>query len=84
MGATAEKIRVQFDFSPEAYDELNEIQKEADASTKTETVRYGLRTLQWLLSEIKAGRRILVEDDKDIRQVIFPFLPGNGRSSSKK
>lgn len=82
--ASTDKVRVQFDFSPEAYQELNDIQSEADANTKAEAVRYGLRTLQWLLSEIKAGRKILVEDNGAIQEVIFPFLTRNGRSKGKK
>ncbi|PYP86159.1 MAG: hypothetical protein DMG65_19230 [Candidatus Angelobacter sp. Gp1-AA117] len=81
--ANTDKIRVQFDFSPEAYQELNDIQSDADASTKAEAVRYGLRTLQWLLSEIKAGRKILVEDDGAVQEVVFPFLARNGRSKTK-
>jgi hypothetical protein len=77
--STAQKVRVQFDFSPEAYEELNDLQTEVRASTKAEAVRYALRTLQWLMSEIKSGRRILVEDDRSTQEVVFPFLTRNGR-----
>src|SRR5437016_5943668 len=78
--ASSDKIRVQFDFSQEAYQELNDIQNAADASTKAEAVRYGLRTLQWLLSQIKAGRRILVDDNGAVQEVVFPFLTRSGPS----
>jgi len=70
----AEKTRVQFDFSPEAYEELNDLQDQVDANTKAETVRYALRTLQWLISEINLGHRILVDDDGAMQEVVFPFL----------
>lgn len=72
--ATAEKTRVQFDFTPEAYQELNDLQGEVFAATKAETIRYALRSLQWLLSELKSGKRILVEQDGKMQEVIFPFL----------
>lgn len=81
--ANAEKIRVQFDFSPESYEELNELQSEVNASTKAEAVRYALRTLQWLVAETKAGRKILVEDDRNTQEVIFPFLTRRNGAKSK-
>lgn len=84
MSATAEKIRVQFDFSPEAYEELNELQNEVNASTKAEAVRYAMRVLQWLVEETKAGRKIIVEDNRNFQEVIFPFITRNGRDRSAK
>ncbi len=82
--ASTDKIRVQFDFSQEAYQELSDIQNAADASTKAEAVRYGLRTLQWLLSQIKAGRRILVDDNGAVQEVVFPFLTRSGPTKANK
>jgi hypothetical protein len=79
-----QKVRVQFDFSPEAYEELNELQSEVHASTKAEVVRYALRTLQWLMSEIKLGRRILVEDAGSTQEVVFSFLTRNGREKATR
>ena len=66
--------RVQFDFTPEAYQELVELQQETDATTKAEVVRYALRTLQWLINEINNGNRVLVDEDGNIQEAIFPFL----------
>jgi hypothetical protein len=84
MPTAAEKVRVQFDFSPESYEELNELQGEVNASTKAETVRYALRLLQWVVSETNAGRKILVEDDSNTQEVIFPFLTRRNGVKAKK
>ena len=83
MASPNEKIRVQFDFTPEAYEELENLQSEVNASTKAEAVRYALRTLQWLTSEIKSGKRVMVENDGASQEVVFPFLVLNRRERAK-
>lgn len=75
MANTTKKTRVQFDFSPEAYQEISELEKILQVPTKAEVVRMGLRTLQWLTEAIHGGETILVEDKTGrTREVIFPFV----------
>jgi len=68
------KVRVQLDFLRGAYDELIQLQGEVDAPSLVETVRYSLRTLQWLTSTIRSGAVVLVEKDGKQQRVVFPFI----------
>lgn len=72
----ADKVRLQFDFSLEAYNDLENIQEELGAPSRAETVRYALRTLQWLISIIKDGDATFLVKRKGepIREVVFPFI----------
>ena len=71
-----DKIRLQFDFAPEAYRDLEQIQEELGAPSRAETVRYALRTLQWLISVTKHGDATFLVKRKNepLREVIFPFI----------
>ena len=73
------KIRVQTDFSEEAYANLCDIQRMSGCSTNTETIRCALGTLKWAAQEIRAGNRIFVEKNtedgkKKMAEVIFHFI----------
>ncbi len=46
------KERVQFDFSPEALQRLDEIKQRTGASTRAEVVKNALRAYEWLVSEL--------------------------------
>jgi metal-responsive CopG/Arc/MetJ family transcriptional regulator len=46
------KERIQFDFTPEALQRLDEIKKRTGASTRAETVRNALRAYEWLVEEL--------------------------------
>mgnify|MGYP001576768081 CR=1 FL=1 len=74
-----QKIRVQIDFSEEAYAALCDIQRMSGYSTKAETIRCALGTLKWAAEEIRAGNRIFVEKNtedgkKKMAEVIFHFI----------
>ena len=71
-----EKIRLQFDFSREAYDDLEQIRAELRAPSRAETVRYALRTLQWLIETVKGDHAtfLVKRGNNPAREVVFPFI----------
>lgn len=70
----SEKYRVQFDFTPEAFEELERLKAAVGASSRAEVVRYALRILQWSIDEVHAGAEILVRRGGETEKVVFPFL----------
>lgn len=71
----ADKYRVQLDLTPEAFEELEKLRKEVDASTRADAIRRAMRILRWTLDQISSGARILVDKDNELKEVVFPFLP---------
>jgi hypothetical protein len=63
------KQRVQFDFSPEALQRLEDLKELVDASTKAEVVRNALKLYEWFVSQVDPNYIIEVKDQKD--QIIF-------------
>lgn len=70
----SEKYRVQFDFTPEAFEELERLKASVGASSRAEVVRYSLRILQWAVDEVHSGAEILVRRGGETEKVVFPFL----------
>lgn len=67
--------RVQLDFSEEAFNELEEMQKRLHASSRAEVLRLGLGLLRWLESHINEGHKIKVEKrEGELTEVEFAFL----------
>jgi hypothetical protein len=62
-----EKERVQFDFTPEALNRLDEIKEKTGARTRAETIRTSLRLYEWFLEEAGPEKtiKILDEDGKE-------------------
>lgn len=69
--AAKQKERVQFDFSPEALQRLDEIKEKMEATTRAEVVRNALRLYEWLVNEIDPGSTIKVVDKNDKTTAIF-------------
>jgi len=46
------KERLQFDFSTEALQRLDDIKEKTDATTRAEAVRNALRFYEWLVNEV--------------------------------
>ena len=67
------KHRLQFDFAEAALKELDDLQGAAGIPTRAELIRQALRLFQWILTETQHGATILIERDKKVREVIFPF-----------
>jgi hypothetical protein len=75
----SEKYRVQFDFTSEAFDELERLKVSVGASSRAEVVRYALRILQWATDEVHRGGEILVRRGGETERVVFPFLTSANR-----
>jgi hypothetical protein len=65
---TQEKIRVTFEFSPEALIRLDALKLATQATTRAEIVRSSLRVYEWIVNQALAGNVIIV-NDKDGRTV---------------
>jgi hypothetical protein len=69
------KYRVQLDFSEEAFNELNDLQKKLNATSRAEVVRNALGVLRWVTNHLSAGNKIVVEKKNGEKSdVEFPFL----------
>jgi hypothetical protein len=74
IAATSEKVRVQLDFSKEAFDNLAQIQKDLGATSRAEVVRQALGVLKWAIHHAKNRDTILVQrHDGKQTEVEFPF-----------
>ena len=61
-----QKLRIQFELTPKAARELEDLQKKADATTRAEVIRNALRLYAWFLDQKARGAEILVrEGDKE-------------------
>lgn len=61
--------KVQIEFSEKAYGDLTALAEATDTS-KSEAIRRGLRLLKIVDAEMKAGRRIIIEDDDSRREIV--------------
>jgi hypothetical protein len=59
---TQEKVRVQFEFTPDALARLEAIKLATDAPTKAEVVRNALRLYEWFVNEAEADNTIISMD----------------------
>jgi hypothetical protein len=75
MGRPPDKYRVQLDFTPEGFRELENLKTAVQASNRADTIRYAMRVLRWLLDELRSGARIAVYRNNAFSEVKFPFLP---------
>jgi hypothetical protein len=80
---TTETHKVQFSFSKQALNDLDELKENIDAPTRAETIRYALRLLQWTIDEMKQGHKLCLETDEGISQVMIPFLSNSLKSAAK-
>ncbi len=75
MAATTEKYRVQLDFSKEALEELDALQKKLHAASRAEVVRNALGVLKWVTNNLAEENKIVVEKKTgENAEVDFPFL----------
>jgi len=66
--------RLQFDFTEEALQELDDLQRKTGLATRAELIRHALRFLQWTVEETyESGGTLLVEKNGRLREVVFPF-----------
>ena len=71
----AEKLRVHFDFSKEAWEELDKLQTQLNASSPAEVVRDALGVLRWVTNHLAEGDKIMTQrkNGKAV-ETKFPFL----------
>ncbi len=69
-----EKLRLQFDFTPEALEEVDRLKVVLRASSRAEVVRFALRVLQWVTGQLSDDGVILVRRAGKTQEVVFPFL----------
>jgi len=74
MPDESNRIRVQMDFSPDAFAELVALQERTGASSRGETVKYALRTLQWLAKQVDEEGKVVIFKGPEKIQVMFPYL----------
>jgi hypothetical protein len=71
---SAEKARVQFDFSKESLDKLDEIVETVNASTRAEVIRRALTLFTEVLTAERRGAKIFLrEPDGTLIQVMPLF-----------
>jgi len=58
--------RLQFEFSQDAVERLNNLKKDTEASSKTEVIRNSLRVYEYITSMINKGYRLEFRKDKKI------------------
>jgi hypothetical protein len=72
------RIRVQIDFAPGAFEELLELQDRTGAPSRGETLKYALRTLQWLSKAVDDNGTLVIEKNGQRERLVFPFLQRSG------
>lgn len=70
----AEKARVQFDFSKESLDKLDEIVKTVNASTRAEVIRRALTLFTEVLDAEKRGAKLLFKEPDGTLVQIMPLF----------
>lgn len=81
--AKYDKYRVQLDFTPEAFTELEKLKTDVEASSRADTVRYAMRVLRWVINALRRGETIaVVKANGDMVEVQFPFLPQGGSAGA--
>jgi hypothetical protein len=72
--AMPDKHRVQLDFSEDAFRALQGLKTRINASTNAEVIRHALGLLKWVVNEAAENKRLLVEGDHEIRELVLPFI----------
>jgi hypothetical protein len=76
---TITKKRLQFDFTEDAVQELDQLEELTRLPTRVETIRYALRFLRWAVDETNNGGTLCVERSGKIREIIPFWQPMNSR-----
>lgn len=65
--------KFQLRMSPKALEELDQLQKELEASTKAEVIRSSLKLVNFLTKEKKSGVKVILRDEKTgkEREILF-------------
>ena len=66
--------RITLDFSEDSRDYVEKLQSLTNCNTKAELFKQALNVLDFVCSELALGRRFVVEDDDEKREVVFPLM----------
>jgi metal-responsive CopG/Arc/MetJ family transcriptional regulator len=69
-----EKARVQFDFSKESLDKLDEMVESINASTRAEVIRRALTLFTEILSAEKRGAKVLLREKDGTLIQLMPLF----------
>jgi hypothetical protein len=72
-GKKSGRQRLQLDFSPEAFGQLQQLRATADVKTNAEVVRNALRLYGWFLEQKKNNYRIQIAKDDSVKEVELIF-----------
>jgi metal-responsive CopG/Arc/MetJ family transcriptional regulator len=67
------KHRLQFDLTPEALKQLDEIKNKANLNTRAEVVRNALRLYTWCLDKKAEGFQFQIKKDSQYKDLEFLF-----------
>ncbi len=81
-----EKKRLQFDFTEDALEELDQLQKATGLPSRAELIRHALRLLQWTVDQTQNKKAtLLIEKDGKLRELLlFPFFGKTAESEGNK
>ena len=69
--AEKQKERVQFDFSYESLQRLDDVKEKTGATTRAEVVRNALRLYEWLVNEVDTEDTVKVFDKNNEVTSVF-------------
>ncbi|MBU1179401.1 ribbon-helix-helix domain-containing protein [Patescibacteria group bacterium] len=79
------KHRLQFDFTEEALNQLNELREAAGLPNRAEVIRHALRLLHWLLEEVQGNKaKLFIEKNGKCYEVAFPFWKTDDEKIAEK
>lgn len=64
------KTRLQFDFTQEAVDHLEELRSRMDAASKAEVVRRALRLLDYAVTSSSRGGELVLRDENGKESIL--------------
>lgn len=68
--------KIQFEFSGRAYETIQSIGRYGGISDR-EVVSKSLATMEWLISQVRAGRMILLRDKNgELQEIVLPIREG--------
>ncbi len=65
------KTRIQFDVTPEAAEELEDLMKRAGVTTKAELFRNSLKLMSWFVAKREEGSEIQLKKGDKVSDVEF-------------
>jgi len=84
VAVVTDKLRLQFDFSPDAVRDLDELKKEMGLTSRVDVVKHALGLLQWVVRMRQRGAELLIEEKGEHRVVVLPLLSSSRAASARR